>query len=751
MYINKRISKGTKCLSGIAAILMLAVSVIGCKHNVTNNRPETFSVTFGVEGVGGTLKATVDGSEINSGNKVEHGKTVTFTATPNDGFKVKGWTLDGATITEAGTNTEYKLTVTKPATVSVSFEAIPKHAITFGVEGGQSQGGQSGQTQGTAHGTLKAKVEGGSEINSGNTVEHGKTVTFTATPDAGYTVKEWKADGAAVTGSTSNTYTCTVTKALTVKVSFLAGGASYTVKHYQEKAEGGYPAEPTTTENLTGTVGTNAAYTPKTGGSYEGFICNSSLTKVNGVVQQTGTIAAGNSTVVELFYERNTVSLTFHLAGGNIEGKTDDIVKTGKYGTPFTAPADPAKATGIFKGWKPALPSPLLFPASNAEHTAEWTPKALLTLEAGKNTVKVKAKTADGKPITVEGCNETELANEAETTLTVTNPERKLALIGELTELNCRGSEDTSNRSLVALDVSGCTALQKLDCAKNQLTALDVQGLKDLQELNCRSNQIPELDVHGLTALQKLNCTGNKLTTLNVQGLTALKELDCQSNKELTALHVHGCTALQKLNCQYNKIAELDVSGLTALQELDCNTNQLKTLNVSGLTALQELDCNTNQLKTLNVKGLTALQELSCSSNQLTELNVKGLTALQELSCSSNQLTELNVQGLTKLQQLYCSNNQLTALNVQSCTALKKLECFQNKLNADAFTKLFNDLPAREVSDKAKALLYADQTASEENCKNFSQPETLKKAFDGAKAKHWRLQKAGHFGFGIDI
>ena len=633
--MNRGINKRIKLLSGIAAALMFAVSVIGCKHNV-NNKPETFTVTFGVEGVGGTLKATVDGSEINSGNKVEHGKTV----------------------------------------------------------------------------------------------------TFTATPDAGYTVKEWKADGSAVTGSTSNTYTCTVTKALTVKVSFLAGGASYTVKHYQEKAEGGYPAEPAETENLTGTVGTNAAYTPKTGGAYEGFTCNSSLTKVNGRLTQTGTVLADGNTVVELFYERNTVSLTFHLAGGNIEGKTDDIVKTGKYGTPFTAPAEPAKATGIFKGWKPALPSPLLFPASNAEHTADWTPKALLTLEAGKNTVKVKAKTADGNPITVVGCNETTLASDVETTLTVTNPERKLALIGELIELNCRGSEDTSNRSLVALDVSGCTALQKLDCAKNQLTALDVQGLKDLQELNCRSNQIPELDVHGLTALQKLECQGNKITALNASKCTALKELQCNDNNQLETLNVQGCTTLKVLKCQYNKIAELDVSGLTALQELDCNTNQLTSLNVQGLTKLQELSCSDNQLSTLDVSGLTALQKLYCNGSQdhryLSELNVQGCTALKELVCFSSSLTSLNIQGLTEL---------------------RKLTCWGNKLNADAFIKIFNDLPTREASDKAKALLYADRAGvTEENCTNFTTPESLKKAFENARdVKHWKMQKANHFGFGEDI
>ena len=368
----------------------------------------------------------------------------------------------------------------------------------------------------------------------------------------------------------------------------------------------------------------------------------------------------------------------------------------------------------------------------SATITVSFEPKkALLTLEAGKNTVKMKAKTADGSAIKVEGCTVTELANDTETTLTAKVAGTQIALIGELTELNCRGSEDASNRSLVALDVSGCTALQKLDCAKNQLTALNVQGLTALQELNCRYNKIAELDVQGLTKLEKLYCQGNPLKALNVSGLTALQELQCNDTNLLETLNVQGCTTLKVLKCQYNKIAELDVSDLTALQELDCNTNQLKTLNVQGLTALQELSCGSNQLKTLNVQGLTALQKLYCENNQLTTLNVQGLTALQEL---------------------YCENNQLTTLNVQGCTALKSLLCFKNKLNADAFIKIFNDLPIREASDNAEAILYAeDEDLIEDNCTDFTQPEDLKKAFDGAKAKHWKLQKADGFGLGTDI
>ncbi|MFC2289400.1 MAG: leucine-rich repeat domain-containing protein, partial [Treponema lecithinolyticum] len=344
--------------------------------------------------------------------------------------------------------------------------------------------------------------------------------------------------------------------------------------------------------------------------------------------------------------------------------------------------------------------------------TVSFEPKkALLTLEAGKNTVKVKAKTADGSAIKVEGCTVNELANETETTLTVTNPERKLALIGDIIELDCSGEETPGgNRPLIALDTSGCTALQKLDCRYNFITELDVQGLTALQELYCNSNTLTVLDVHGLTKLQKLDCNVNRLTALNV-------------------------------------------SGCTALKELYCNFNGLITLDVQGCTVLQKFNCSKNQLSTLNVQGLTELQELYCNSNKIPELNVQGLTKLQQLKCGGNQLASLNVQGLTELQQLNCASNQLSSLNVQGCTALKQLICYKNKLNADVFTKLFNDLPERKASDGAEAILYIKKTGVPEgNCTNFNTPETLKKAFENARdVKHWKMQKADHYGIPSDI
>ena len=155
------------------------------------------------------------------------------------------------------------------------------------------------------------------------------------------------------------------------------------------------------------------------------------------------------------------------------------------------------------------------------------------------------------------------------------------------------------------------------------------------------------------------------------------------------------------------------------------------------------LHCNGNQLTALNVQGLAALKNLGCIRNQLTALNVQGLTALRGLYCYNNQLTALNVQGLTALQELGCGDNQLTALNVQGLTALKYLLCCNNQLNADAFKKLFDDLPARQDSDNANCILYTEKSGvSEGNHTDFTAPPDLADAFNNAKiVKKWKMYK----------
>ena len=106
-----------------AAVLMLAAMALftGCPNKITV-KPETFAVTFSA-GEHGTLKAKAEGiaETETSPITIEQGKIVTFRATPDSGYRVKGWTRDGEAVN--GTNASYSFTVTKGVEVKVSFES----------------------------------------------------------------------------------------------------------------------------------------------------------------------------------------------------------------------------------------------------------------------------------------------------------------------------------------------------------------------------------------------------------------------------------------------------------------------------------------------------------------------------------------------------------------------------------------------------------------------------------------------------
>ena len=198
---------------------------------------------------------------------------------------------------------------------------------------------------------------------------------------------------------------------------------------------------------------------------------------------------------------------------------------------------------------------------------------ASLILSPDKLTIKVRAITADGTTVKVEGCTETTLASG-----------------GTYTELHARGTTVTLKGNIIELNFGDSSYN-----SSNKLTALNVQGLSALRGLLCGNNLLTNLNVQGLTALKFLWCPSNQLTVLNLQGLSALRHLNCEKNK-LATLNVQGCTALNDLWCQKNQLTELNVQGLSALQRLGCSENQLTALDIHGLSALRHLSCDSNQL-----------------------------------------------------------------------------------------------------------------------------------------------------------
>jgi hypothetical protein len=99
-------------------------AIIGLNENRTEvdfgTQKHAYAIHFSVTGIGGSLTATVDGGGISTGEAVQPGKSVVFTAVPNSGYRVKEWKDNGATVN--GTALTYTLSgIATIHTITVEF------------------------------------------------------------------------------------------------------------------------------------------------------------------------------------------------------------------------------------------------------------------------------------------------------------------------------------------------------------------------------------------------------------------------------------------------------------------------------------------------------------------------------------------------------------------------------------------------------------------------------------------------------
>ena len=125
---------------------------------------------------GGTITAKVDETALTSPASVKGDKQVTFTAsTPETGYEFVGWKVDEKTV--QSNSDPYVLTVSKNTSVQACYAlTTAKYQVTYGII----------QTSGKDNGTLAV-----SGLDSNGKANAGSNITFTATPAAGYQVKQW--------------------------------------------------------------------------------------------------------------------------------------------------------------------------------------------------------------------------------------------------------------------------------------------------------------------------------------------------------------------------------------------------------------------------------------------------------------------------------------------------------------------------------------------------------------------------------
>ncbi|UTC46271.1 hypothetical protein E4N72_06720 [Treponema vincentii] len=144
-----------------------------------------------------------------------------------------------------------------------------------------------------------------------------------------------------------------------------SGGNSdktYTVNHNFARVESGYDVEK---EELSGPVDSETKAAAK---QKDGFELDKTK-HTDGKIAQA-TIKADGSTVVDIYYARKEVTLTFELNGGKFGESTDDKTMKGKFGEPLVKPEEPEQDGYTFTGWEPKLQG--TFPAADTTYTAKW-------------------------------------------------------------------------------------------------------------------------------------------------------------------------------------------------------------------------------------------------------------------------------------------------------------------------------------------------------------------------------------------
>ena len=129
----------------------------------------------------------------------------------------------------------------------------------------------------------------------------------------------------------------------------------YTVEHYDQSADGTYPAKPSRREELTGTTAAQVTAEAKPLEHYHADEGNSSAVL-------TGTVAADGSLVLKRYYARNTFDLTF------VNGEQRDT-EAKRWGAAIVAPA--LTRTGYTLSWDKTIPETM--PTEDSTFTAVWT------------------------------------------------------------------------------------------------------------------------------------------------------------------------------------------------------------------------------------------------------------------------------------------------------------------------------------------------------------------------------------------
>ena len=261
----------------------------------------------------------------NGNNVTAEGKLTVTVENLGDGYKIAGWTLNGAVYEQngkpyTGNSLACDVSATQGADIRVKLER-KSYEVTF-----------SAQTGGS--------ISTDKSLTSGDTVKGDTEITFTASaPASGYTFIGWKVNGT-MHKPDATTYTLTVTEDTEIIACYEIADAEYTVTYGilpTNSKDNGTLSVSGPDENGKAKSGTRVAFTavPDTGYMVENWYADAAGTTAIGTAEST-TYAidplTGNTSVYVRFVPIPTHTVTVNISGsGAVSAKINgaDVAITG--------------------------------------------------------------------------------------------------------------------------------------------------------------------------------------------------------------------------------------------------------------------------------------------------------------------------------------------------------------------------------------------------------------------------------------
>lgn len=316
------------------------------------------------------------------------------------------------------------------------------------------------------------------------------------------------------------------------------------------------------------------------------------------------------------------------------------------------------------------------------------------SIEPGK---KISLIIVAEKPVIMDGLKETVTApwwfdyTLTKSTVTITGNVRTFsgafAGLTQFSAANNKALEELTlsyNRDLTSVDITGCSALTRVQCSS---IGLDKRGLDaliaSLPDATGRAEK-PVFAPHGFQSdPAKLNWDLESIRSVNAKGWKFVADYDINNrNKELFP---------DEIKMEREAADNTDF----ALGVRSAGTNLPIFTNLAGTSILWN-DTQSYRMRKAGAK-----------------ITVGGSTV--SLECFGNKLTKLELGEQHCLEELYCYNNLLTELDFSGCASLKKVMCKGNLIKGEATSRLMASLPDRSSMTEKGHLYFVDWRLKEDN------------------------------------